>query len=112
MGHRPYGGRPGPLYKLPLISFMPEMDDAEEIHFFLKCRVTSQDCTVFLIKCLSNVAIFKGAGHHHSRGSSQAEVQGRNFLLLHGAVSPSERSKPLSTSREMPNDGNGTAALF
>lgn len=70
---------------------MLEMDEVEEICFFLKSRVTSQDRIIFLIKCLSNVAILKGAGHHYPRGSSQVEVRGRSFLLVHRAISPLER---------------------
>lgn len=65
---------PDPFHKLPLLSFMLEMDDIEDICFFFKSRVTSQDCIIFLIKCLSNVAILRVAGHSQPRGSGRVEA--------------------------------------
>lgn len=74
MGNRHCKGRPGPLRKLSLLSFVSETDDVERICFFFKSSVTSQDCIIFLIKCLSNVAILGGAGPSYPRGSSKVEV--------------------------------------
>ena len=74
MRNRHCKGRPGPFHKLPLLSFMLEMDDVEEICSFFKSRVTSRDRIIFLMKCLSSAAVLRGAGHSYPRGSSKAEL--------------------------------------